>query len=175
MATSGDIIEPGTGPAEIPPAAIHRPRFTWRYDHKVDAQGRVPMPAKWRPDVPSSLSLMAVMIRHTSGDEFVMVLPAEQFDRFIDPLCRGDFTEPLRMAERHDYVDRIIELELDSAGRLLVSSVLREFAGLDKQVMLVGQGSHFEVWSMDNWRQQLERVMAGDEMSLPAELEGFSL
>ena len=67
------------------------------------------------------------------------------------------------------------DVELDSAGRLLVSSVLREFAGLDKQVMLVGQGSHFEVWSMDNWRQQLERVMAGDEMSLPAELEGFSL
>jgi MraZ protein len=52
---------------------------------------------------------------------------------------------------------------------------LREFAGVEKQAMLVGQGSHFELWNMDAWRAQLERVMSGDEMNLPAELEGFSL
>jgi MraZ protein len=64
---------------------------------------------------------------------------------------------------------------MDSAGRLLVSPSLREFATLEKQVMLVGQGSHFELWNMDAWRSQLELVMSGDEMLLPAELEGFSL
>jgi len=67
------------------------------------------------------------------------------------------------------------DLEMDSAGRLLVSPSLREFATLEKQVMLVGQGSHFELWNMDAWRSQLELVMSGDEMLLPAELEGFSL
>jgi MraZ protein len=41
--------------------------------------------------------------------------------------------------------------------------------------MLVGQGSHFEVWSMEGWRQQLDRVMAADDMVLPTELDGFSL
>ncbi|HLD08944.1 MAG TPA: cell division/cell wall cluster transcriptional repressor MraZ, partial [Methylophilaceae bacterium] len=44
-----------------------------------------------------------------------------------------------------------------------------------KQAMLVGQGSHFELWNMDAWHAQLERVMSGDEMTLPPELEGFSL
>ncbi len=53
--------------------------------------------------------------------------------------------------------------------------MLREFAGLDKQAMLVGQGSHFELWGMDGWKAQLEKVMAGDGVELPAELEGFSL
>jgi MraZ protein len=67
------------------------------------------------------------------------------------------------------------DLELDSAGRLLVSPALRDFAGLEKQAMLVGQGSHFELWNIEAWRAQLERVMSGDEMSLPTELEGFSL
>jgi MraZ protein len=67
------------------------------------------------------------------------------------------------------------DVELDGAGRMLVSSVLREFAALEKQVMLVGQGSHFELWSMENWRKQLEQVMADEEMALPSELEGFSL
>ncbi len=67
------------------------------------------------------------------------------------------------------------DIELDSAGRLLVSPVLREFAGLEKQAMLVGQGSHFELWNLDAWRAQLEGLLAGDDVELPPELEGFSL
>jgi MraZ protein len=67
------------------------------------------------------------------------------------------------------------DVALDSAGRLLISPSLREFANLDKQVKLVGQGGHFELWNMDAWRAQLEIAMSGDEMILPAELEGFSL
>jgi MraZ protein len=57
----------------------------------------------------------------------------------------------------------------------LISPVLRDFGGLDKQAMLVGQGSHFELWNMEAWRAQLDSVMAGDDLSLPSELEGFSL
>lgn len=67
------------------------------------------------------------------------------------------------------------DIELDSAGRLLVSPVLREFAGLEKQVMLVGQGSHFELWNLEAWRAQLDGVLTGDDLELPPELEGFSL
>lgn len=67
------------------------------------------------------------------------------------------------------------DIELDSSGRILVSPVLREFAGLEKQAMLVGQGSHFELWSMEAWKAQLEKAIANDDMALPSELEGFSL
>lgn len=109
------------------------------------------MPAKWRPDVPSSLSLMAVMIRHPSESEFVMVLPTEQFDRFSNPLCQGDFTDPLRLAERHDYVDRIIELELDSAGRICLPEEMRAAAGLTKDVLFVGCIDRFELWNPQSY------------------------
>ena len=67
------------------------------------------------------------------------------------------------------------DIELDSSGRLLVSPTLREFAELEKEVMLVGQGSHFEMWNMEAWRKQLDGVMGGDGIEMPAELEGFSL
>jgi len=46
---------------------------------------------------------------------------------------------------------------------------------LGKEIMLVGQGSHFELWSIEAWRAQLEQVMQGDSFAMPAELEGFSL
>ena len=52
--------------------------------------------------------------------------------------------------------------------------VLRELAGLEKQVMLVGQGSHFELWSMEGWRRQMDHALAPGN-ALPASLENFSL
>lgn len=67
------------------------------------------------------------------------------------------------------------DVSLDAAGRVLVSPSLRDFAGLGKEVMLVGQGSHFELWSIESWRAQLDQVMQGDGFAMPAELEGFSL
>ena len=67
------------------------------------------------------------------------------------------------------------DLTLDSAGRLLVSSVLRDFAKLDRDVMFVGQGSHFELWNLDAWNKQLEILTSGNSFDMPAELEGFSL
>lgn len=63
---------------------------------------------------------------------------------------------------------------LDSAGRLLVAPELRRFAGLEKQVWLVGQGSHFEIWSDEGWQQQQDAVFAlGDQ--LPVGLEDLAL
>jgi MraZ protein len=67
------------------------------------------------------------------------------------------------------------DIALDGAGRMLISPVLREFASLDKEVMLVGQGSHFELWSKDAWRAQLAQVMQDENFAMPSELEGFSL
>lgn len=68
------------------------------------------------------------------------------------------------------------DVGVDSAGRMLVSPVLRELAGLEKEVMLVGQGSHFELWSKAAWLKECESAVNEDgEFEMPSELEGFSL
>ncbi|MGB4812973.1 MAG: division/cell wall cluster transcriptional repressor MraZ [Methylophilaceae bacterium] len=67
------------------------------------------------------------------------------------------------------------DITLDAAGRMLVSPALRDFAGLSKEVMLVGQGSHFELWNMEAWHAQLAQVVQADGFEMPAELAGFSL
>lgn len=67
------------------------------------------------------------------------------------------------------------DVVLDGAGRMLVSPALKEFAGLNKEVMFVGQGSHFELWNMDAWQAQLASVMQDSTFTMPTELEGFSL
>ena len=67
------------------------------------------------------------------------------------------------------------DIELDSAGRVLISPALRNFAGLTKSVVLVGQGSKFELWDREKWEAALERSAGFGDADLPPELEGFSL
>jgi division/cell wall cluster transcriptional repressor MraZ len=67
------------------------------------------------------------------------------------------------------------EVELDNAGRMLVSPELRDFARLDKRVMMVGQGSHFEIWAVEAWAQQLADITAEPGQSLPPGMEDFAL
>ena len=67
------------------------------------------------------------------------------------------------------------ELELDTQGRILVSPALRRFAGLKKDLMLVGQGSHFEIWDVAAWDERLTRGLAQVGANPPPGTENFSL
>jgi MraZ protein len=64
------------------------------------------------------------------------------------------------------------EVELDGAGRILVSPELRQFANLEKNVTLVGLGSKFELWDEAKWNEQMGEPLMLDELG--TELEGFS-
>ena len=67
------------------------------------------------------------------------------------------------------------DIEMDAAGRILVSSALRDFASLAKNVVFVGQGNKFELWDKEKWEQVLARDKGFNSGELPPELEGFSL
>ena len=67
------------------------------------------------------------------------------------------------------------EEELDSAGRVLIAPTSRQWAGLEKQVWLVGQGTHFELWSDAGWQKQQEAMLALASGPLPAGFESLAL
>jgi len=67
------------------------------------------------------------------------------------------------------------ELELDAQGRILVSGALRKFADLKKDAVLVGQGSHFEIWDVAAWDERLNRALTQVGTNPPPGTENFSL
>ena len=67
------------------------------------------------------------------------------------------------------------DVEMDAAGRILVSLPLRQFAGLSKDVVLVGQGAKFELWDEGQWNLQIQDALAFKDGDMPPELDGFSL
>jgi MraZ protein len=67
------------------------------------------------------------------------------------------------------------EVDIDGTGRILVPPALRDYAGLDHHVVLVGQGNKFELWDDAKWQQETARAITFPGGSLPPELNGFSL
>ena len=68
-----------------------------------------------------------------------------------------------------------VDVEMDGAGRVLISPELRAYAQLDKSVVLVGQGRKFELWNKERWDEMISGAGGFGAGGLPIELEGFSL
>ncbi|MEN7343959.1 MAG: cell division/cell wall cluster transcriptional repressor MraZ, partial [Pseudomonadota bacterium] len=67
------------------------------------------------------------------------------------------------------------EMELDGHGRVLMPKELREFAGIERKAMLVGQGRKFELWDEQRWYERCDEFRADDDDELSAELESLSI
>lgn len=139
----------------------------------LDAKGRLAVPSRHREALMSQSAGRLVLTAHPHG--CLLLYPQPAWEPIQAKLTSLSSFNKQSSALQRLLVGHAEDLEMDSAGRLLVSPTLREFAKLDKQAMLVGQGSHFELWNMEAWKAQLAGVMTGDDVSLPDELEGFSL
>jgi MraZ protein len=89
-------------------------------------------------------------------------------------MALSSFNEQIRGLQRL-LVGHADEVDMDGAGRILVPPALRQYAGLDHRVVLVGQGNKFELWADVKWEEQTARAITFPAGGLPPELDGFSL
>lgn len=139
----------------------------------LDEKGRMAIPSRHRDALRTQCDGHVVLTAHPH--RCLLLYPQPAWDPIQARMMSLSSFDRQSSALQRLLVGYAEDLELDNSGRLLVSPALREFANLEKQAMLVGQGSHFELWNLDAWRTQLEQITTGDDMVLPAELEGFSL
>ena len=142
----------------------------------LDTKGRFAIPTKYRDrlvDICASQLVITV-----DKDRCLLIYPEPtwiEIEKKINDL--PSFHNVTRILKRL-YVGHAHEVEMDAQGRILLPPKLREFAGLDKKVALVGQGEHLELWDEDRWDQQrddwLENVNF-DELELPPELQSLTL
>ena len=137
----------------------------------LDAKGRFAVPTKYR-DALQSGGGGVVLTAHP--DRCLLLYSRLVFEPIGAKISQlSSFNEQARWWQRL-LVGFAEELELDGSARLLISPALRKFADLKKQVMLVGQGSHFEIWDVDLWERKLKAAMdmAG---SAPPGTDNFAL
>jgi MraZ protein len=140
----------------------------------LDAKGRLAIPAKHRDALLAHSSGEMVITAHSHP--CLLLYPAFAWEPIQSKIMALSSFEKRAAALQRRLVGYAEDVTLDSAGRMLISSVLRDLIGLDKEVMLVGQGSHFEIWDKEAWVKECESAVNADgEFEMPPELEGFSL
>ena len=139
----------------------------------IDNKGRVPMPARYRDVL--QLRCSGKLVVTADSALCLLLYAAPDWQPIQEKLMSlSSFNPRVRDLQRL-LVGNASDAELDAAGRILIPGPLRKFAGLEKDVALVGQGARFELWDERKWEQQLEQSIALNENGVPPELEGFSL
>ena len=143
----------------------------------LDAKGRMAVPSRYRERIrESSDGEMVVTIDTEERCLLLYPLPVwEEIERKLDSL--PSFNRQARRVQRM-LIGHATEVEMDSHGRILLPPPLREFAGLDKRVVLIGQGKKFELWDEQAWNERRDNWLdeeGGDDLEMPADLESLSL
>lgn len=140
----------------------------------LDSKGRLAIPAKHRDALLSGCAGKLVLTADHQ-DACLLIYPEPEWMPISEKLQKMPALNPqVRQLQRRllGYAETI---EMDSAGRVLVSPALRTYARLDKQVVLVGQGNKFELWDQDRWNQLSEQTIDFGDGPLPPGMEGFTL
>ena len=139
----------------------------------LDAKGRMAVPTRTREPLTQGGTVKLVLTAHPDG--CLLLYPHPAWDPIRAKVMAFPSLDRQASLWKRLLVGFAQDVELDSAGRLLITPELRDFAHITRQVMLVGQGSHYEIWDLEQWKQQLENLRSGGSPNLPPGMENFSL
>lgn len=139
----------------------------------LDSKGRLAVPSRFRDVLAARCNGQLVIT--ADSDRCLLIYPLPDWEPIEQKLMSlSSFNAQIRELQRR-LVGYAEDVAMDATGRILVPPALRDFARLEKAVVLVGQGAKFELWSTDNWEQRMQQGDGFGPGGLPPELEGFSL
>ncbi len=142
----------------------------------LDAKGRMVMPTRYRDGIAASCEGQMVATIDTESRCLLMYTQPE-WDVIQAKIEQLSSYNPTTRRIQRLLIGYATDLELDGNGRLLLPATLREYAGLEKKIILLGQGKKFEIWSDELWSQTRDAYLeeAEGEGLVPEELQSLSL
>ena len=119
--------------------------FMGEYNHTVDAKGRLIVPSKFREQLGEDF----VVTRGLDG--CLSVYANDEWTALEEKLHALPYTNPAARKLTRFLVAGAATCEVDKQGRILLPAALREYAGIEKDAVLVGMGSRIEIWSREAW------------------------
>jgi MraZ protein len=123
--------------------------------HNLDPKGRLIVPARFR-DVLKQSSVEGLMISTMDGALTCYTL--EEWRKIEERVLNLSSKSENMRRFRRIFIGGAHECLLDKQGRILIPPSLRQQAGLEKEVVLVGVLDHFEVWAKENWAQEDQKL-----------------
>ncbi|MGP1350007.1 MAG: division/cell wall cluster transcriptional repressor MraZ [Stomatobaculum sp.] len=143
--------------------------FTGEYNHTVDTKGRLIVPSLYREQLGASFVV-------TKGlDGCLFVYSETEWNKLEEKLANLPLTnQGARKFSRFLHAGAVY-CETDRQGRILLPANLRDFAGIVKEAVLIGNGNHVEIWSAENWAKELEIENNAEDIAAGLDGLGFGI
>lgn len=132
----------------------------------LDAKGRMSVPAKHRDALMAEGDVRVTLTKHPDG--CLLLFPRPEWEAFRTRVAQLPMDAHWW---RRIFLGNAAELELDSAGRILVTPELRAAAGIEREVILLGMGSHLELWDAASYAAKEQAAIA---LGMPDALKQFT-
>jgi MraZ protein len=133
--------------------------FLGEYTHTIDDKGRVTIPARYRGELAAGLVV-------TRGfDENLMVFPISEWQAMAERIAARPLSDESVRAFRRRVFAGAADLEPDRQGRIVLPQYLRDFAGIDGEVVIAGMFNYIELWSAEAWQAMRASVEENDDAS----------
>ncbi len=132
----------------------------------LDAKGRMNIPARHRDALSVQCEGRVTLTKHPHG--CLLLFPRPAWEQHREQIANWPMSA---RAWQRIFLGNACDVEMDGAGRILISPELRSAVGLTREVMLLGMGSHFEIWDAAKLEESETQAIAG---GMPDVLSNFS-
>ena len=139
----------------------------------LDAKGRMALPSKHR-DTVAAAAEGRVVVTIDMREACLLLYPLPEWEivqRKLEAL--SNINPQARLLQRL-LIGHATDIEVDANGRLLLPSMLRDYADLTKKLVLVGQGNKIEIWAENNWQERMDTWLQNDAEDLLADGDAFT-
>lgn len=141
----------------------------------VEAKGRFAMPVRYREQLDVAAKSQWVATIDTE-ERCLLLYPLNAWEEIESKLAKLPSFDPQARRVQRLLIGHATELECDAQGRLLLPPELRDYAGIEKKIVILGQGNKFEIWSEEVWQARrttwIEEQGKGE---MPEDLKSISL
>ncbi len=135
--------------------------FRGRHEHGIDTKGRLSIPSKFREILSASFDERLII---TNFDGCLWAFPVAEWQKIEEKVASlPQFKEEVKAFQRV-FISAAVEAPIDKSGRILIPPTLRDYAGILKDVVLVGMTNRIEIWSRERWTQTFDTSVKRLEM-----------
>lgn len=125
----------------------------------LDSKSRIAIPSKYRSGIVESCE-SHMIVTCDPYDNCLLIFPLTHWEKAEADLQSLSNSKPLHRRLKRIMLAHATEVDMDASGRLLIPSVLRERANLNKEAMLIGQGKTFQLWNEAEWNKLADEDLA---------------
>ena len=129
--------------------------FRGRYEHTIDAKGRISIPSKFREILSKKYDDRLVI---TNFDHCLVAFPNEEWSLLEQKVGTFSLMKKETSAFFRFFYSSAMDCDIDKQGRLLIPQTLRDYAGLQKDVVLVGEGKRIEIFAKERWLEEARKI-----------------